>query len=282
MDSGGAGALEERMSELRTGIRKAVLAGEPDRAKTLREELAQTGRDWEAALEAIAGQPAAWPDNGPGGSLLPVRAQVHEALSLLQVPAQPSLLDIVHQAFFGASFQAARVTSLRRDEERSYRSAPDARPYYICSALRAELLSPVRGLLAVSSWPLEQRMIGPLSPRVDLLTAAVNVARAAERVPGTPLPVMRLLSRFAVSVPGARQDPGGTVTARSLIAAAEAELGEHREKDRGARASAAEQARQRLDAAQRLFGPKEPGRLARARLGPAAAVTPAPGRRSSR
>jgi len=71
------------------------------------------------------------------GSLLPLREQVHQALSLLTVPASPRLIATVHEAFFASTFPNARLTSLRRDEERSFRTAPFARPYYICAALTA-------------------------------------------------------------------------------------------------------------------------------------------------
>ena len=70
----------------------------------------------------------------------------------------------MHEAFFAGAIPSVRLTSLRRDEERSFRSAPFARPYYMCAALTAELLAPARGVLAVSTWPLERRVIGSLSP----------------------------------------------------------------------------------------------------------------------
>ncbi len=137
------------------------------------------------------------------GSLLPLREQVYEALSLLQVPAAPKLIATVHEAFFGSTFPTTKVTSLKRDEERSFRTSPFARPYYICAALSADYLSPSRGLLAVSTWQMERRVIGSLSPRVDFLTAAIRVADAIERIPTPPLTARRLLQRFAASIPGA-------------------------------------------------------------------------------
>ena len=65
-------------------------------------------------------EPVDRPD--PLGSLLPLREQVYEALSLLQVPAAPKLIATVHEAFFGSTFPTTRVTSLKRDEERSFRT----------------------------------------------------------------------------------------------------------------------------------------------------------------
>ena len=186
------------------------------------------------------------------GSLLPLREQVYEALSLLQVPAAPKLIATVHEAFFGATFPTTRVTSLKRDEERSFRTAPFARPYYICAALSADYLAPSRGLLAVSTWPLELRVIGSLSPRVDFLTAAIRVAEAIERIPEPPAAARRLLQRFAASVSGAIS-PGGGADPAAVREAARAELTVHREADAKARRAAAERARG-LQHAEQLFG----------------------------
>jgi hypothetical protein len=194
----------------------------------------------------------------PAGSLLPLREQVYEALSLLQVPAAPKLIATVHEAFFGSTFPTTRVTSLKRDEERSFRSAPFARPYYICAALSADYLSPSRGLLAVSTWPMERRVIGSLSPRVDFLTAAIRVADAIERIPTPPSTARRLLQRFAGNIPGATQ-PSATadeVKPGVVRRAAEAELSVHSDADTRMRKEAADRARRQLADAEQFFGTK--------------------------
>jgi hypothetical protein len=268
-------ALERRIDELRVAVREAVLAGDRALAARQRSALTSAERAWEDALEeAAAAQTdpsapagpvaqgriaqgrvaqgrAAEPPARPG-SLLPLREQVYEALSLLQVPAAPKLIATVHEAFFGATFPTTRVTSLKRDEERSFRTAPFARPYYICAALSADYLAPSRGLLAVSTWPLELRVIGPLSPRVDFLTAAIRVAEAIERIPEPPAAARRLLQRFAASVSGAIS-PGGGADPAAVREAARAELTVHREADAKARRAAAERARG-LQHAEQLFG----------------------------
>jgi hypothetical protein len=268
-------ALERRIDELRVAVREAVLAGDRALAARQRSALTSAERAWEDALEeAAAAQTdpsgpagpvaqgrvaqgkvaqgrAAEPPARPG-SLLPLREQVYEALSLLQVPAAPKLIATVHEAFFGATFPTTRVTSLKRDEERSFRTAPFARPYYICAALSADYLAPSRGLLAVSTWPLELRVIGSLSPRVDFLTAAIRVAEAIERIPEPPAAARRLLQRFAASVSGAIS-PGGGADPAAVREAAEAELTVHREADAKARRAAADRARG-LQHAEQLFG----------------------------
>jgi hypothetical protein len=259
-------ALERRIDELRVKVREAMLSGDRTLAAAHRAHLKQAEQDWEDALaEATRTHPGTAPAGlapaasppwsepaDPPGSLLPLREQVYEALSLLQVPAAPKLIATVHEAFFGSTFPTTRVTSLKRDEERSFRTAPFARPYYICAALSADYLAQSRGLLAVSTWPLELRVIGSLSPRVDFLTAASRVAEAIERIPEPPAAARRLLERFAFSIPGASGTGGGARPAAVREAAA-AELAVHTAADTKTRRAAAERAR-RLDGAEQLFG----------------------------
>lgn len=252
--------LERRIDRLRVAVREAVLAGERERANALRRELRQAEQEWEDALARAAesrpeaSQPqAGQPRAAATSSLLPLREQVHEALALLAVPAAPRLIAAVHEAFFTATFPGSKLTSLKRDEERSFRTAPFARPYYICAALTAGLLTPARGLLAVSTWPMECRVIGSLSPRVDFLTAAINVAAAVERLTQPVPAARRLLWRFATSIPGAAED-ANRIDPRRVIHAAEAERKVHEPGDREARGAAARRAREQLDDAQQLFG----------------------------
>lgn len=259
-------ALERRIDELRVAVREAVLSGDPALAKTRRAELKRAEQAWEDALAATvpaapvpagAASGQAVPEPAEPGSLLPLREQVYEALSLLQVPAAPKLIATVHEAFFGSTFPTTRVTSLKRDEERSFRTAPFARPYYICAALSADYLSPSRGLLAVSTWPMERRVIGSLSPRVDFLTAAVRVADAIERIPMPPVTARRLLQRFAASIPGATQPARPDQVRPDVVRqAADAELSVHADADSRMRREAADRARRQLPDAERLFGAK--------------------------
>ena len=255
-------ALERRIDELRVAVREAVLAGDSALASARRAELRRAEQAWEDALAATA--PKQPPVRQAQASLLPLREQVYEALSLLQVPAAPKLIATVHEAFFGSTFPTTRVTSLKRDEERSFRSAPFARPYYICAALSADYLSPSRGLLAVSTWPMEKRVIGALSPRVDFLTAAIRVADAIERIPTPPTTARQLLQRFAGNIPGAAPVPGMLASAALdqlkpdvVRQAAQAELAVHSDADTQLRKEAAARARKQLADAEQFFGVKD-------------------------
>jgi hypothetical protein len=263
--------LERRIVELRAAVRHLVSAGDRAGATALRAELRRAEREWDAALAVLAeeaertggtialelaGQERQTSQRGrQPQSLLPLREQVHQALTLLSVPTAPKLIAEVHTAFSGAGdITGAKLTHLRRDEERSYRTAPGARPYYLCSSLTADHLASARGLLAVSTWPLEQRIVGPLSPRVDFLTAAIRIAEQAARLPADNPAVARLIWRFAANIPGATARAFDKVKPEAVAAAARAELSVHAEADRSDREAAAKRARTQLDDAEQLFG----------------------------
>ena len=253
--------LEQRITRLRTAVREAVLAGDRGHAGTLASNSGSRTEDWEDALTQVqqvgrgdreSSAESAESAAGARPSLLPLREQVHEALSLLAVPAAPRLIATVHEAFFAGTFPTTRLTSMKRDEERSFRTAPFARPYYICAALTADLLAPARGLMAVSTWPMERRVIGSLSPRVDFLTGAIRVAEAIERLPAPVPAARRLLWRFAASIPGAAVSAAST-NPHEVMQAALAELAVH-QADQATRHAAGRRARDQLDEAQQLFG----------------------------
>ncbi|GAA0728080.1 hypothetical protein GCM10010199_41070 [Dactylosporangium roseum] len=247
-------ALERRIDRLRGELRRAATVGDRTHARALRAELRRAEHAWDDALADL--EDRAVPERaGALGRMPPpmlsIREQVHHALTLLGVPAAPKLIIAVHDAFFPGELVAARLTSLRRDEERSFKIAPFARPYYLCPALAADLLSPARGLLALSTWPLETRVVGPLSARVDFLTGAIRVAQRVAQLPEDAHDARRLLWRFAASIPGAA---GGVVDPAIVAELARAELDVHLEADAADRAAAASRAQERLDGAEALFG----------------------------
>jgi hypothetical protein len=285
--------LEHRIAGLRARLRRLLLAGDRAGARAARAELRQAEQEWDTLADRLAPTVAtgaagtagegAQPARGGTGAgaraqaqardgtaaqagpavrevaaagharLLPIREQVYQALTLLGVPSSHRLLVAVQDAFFGPAPPAARLTSLRRDEERSFRAAPYARPYYICAALTADLLAPARGVLAVSAWPMELRVIGPLSPRVNYLSAAIRVAESVQRAPEPGPAALRLLRRFAVNIPGAAGERHAARPER-VIEAARAELAVHRDADESHRRAAAKRARAQLDEAEQLFG----------------------------
>jgi len=247
--------LERRIDDLRAAVRRAAIAGNRLRARELRAELRRVERAWDEALvaEAESAEDAVPASQARTGPLLPVREQVHQVLTVLGVPAAPKLITAVHNAIFAGRLTGGQLTSLRRDEERSFRSAPHARPYYLCCALTADRLAPARGLVAVSTWPLERRIVGPLSHRVDFLIGAIRLAEHLARVDQPTLPALRLLWQFASNIPSAA-DSFDAMAPAQVAKAARAELDIHHESDQTHREAGAARARKQLDELQQLFG----------------------------
>jgi hypothetical protein len=257
MDADAAEEIEKRMAALEAALREAVKGGDRASAAALHGELGQAMRAWESVLGL---EPLAAADAPQAGALLPLREQVHESLALLSVPSSPKRIAQVHQAFFATSFPSSQLTSIRRDEARSFETAPGRRPYYICGALGLDHLEPARGLLAISTWPLERRIVGPMSPSADNLVAAISIAEAVARLPSPPRPALELLARAAAGVPGVPRGSAGSSPDPGLVLrAARAQLDTFQADDERARAGAARQARARLSEAEQMFGPGTPG-----------------------
>ncbi|TYB51496.1 hypothetical protein FXF51_53450 [Nonomuraea sp. PA05] len=236
--------LEQRIDELRAGVRKAMRVRDSATARVLRAELRSAERSWDAL---VSGRQVSSKEEP--ARLVTVREQVHQGLRLLGAAAQPRLVVAVSDAFFGGTIRSSQLTSLRRDEERSFRSSPFGRPYYLCAAL-TDRLSPARGLLTLSTWPLERRVVGPLSLRVDFLTCAISVAEhysEDERA-------LRLLIRMGRNIPGATDGTLALPDPARVVEAARAELRVHAERDTRDRAELAERATAQLGDAARLFG----------------------------
>lgn len=260
-------ALEKRMQQLQEALRQALMQHDTAQVHSLGKQLTRTRHAWNVLCGISEVPDTAQPEVPPGvrpepasavvepNQDVPVRDQVHQALALLTVPASPKLLSQVHQAFFSTPLNTARMTTLRRDEERSFRSAPYGRAYYICPALTFDLLSPARALLALSTWPLEQRLVGPLTQRVHFLTSAVRLADAAEHLAGEagmPQPVQQLLLHYSRNIHD--DAPRGPLDLDALRRAAAAELEIHADDDADTRAEAAQRARQQLGDAEQIFG----------------------------
>ncbi len=248
-DPFGIEELDQRISEVKTEIRKAVSAQDFAQASQLRTQLRALEAQWHSALEIAETSVVA----KPGKIQLPVRETVHQILTLLAVPAAPRTIVAVHGAFFTGELAGNQLTYLRRDEERSFRAAPHGRPYYLCSALTHDRLTAARGLIALSSWPLHRRIVGTLSARVDYLRSAIHLAEHIDRTDRPSSAAQRLLWQVASGIPNASVTFGDARPA-SVIEAAAAELSVHDDDDRVQREQAARRARKQLGEAEQLFG----------------------------
>jgi hypothetical protein len=262
-----AASLEKQIRDLRSAMTAATRRKDSAALASVRAQLRSVQREWEHALDEQATYSTAGtsvPSANMSGDVhaariapnrptVSIRDQVVQALTILGAPAAPRLIASVHEAFYASALRPKRFSTLRRDEGRSYAKSPDARPYYACAALGAESLTAVRGLLAVSTWELERRVIGPLSPRVDFLTHAAAIAERVARTPEPSAESLRLLRRFALNIPGAVGDFADPDPS-DVIRSAQSELDVHIGSDRAARRAAASRARKRLDAVRQLFG----------------------------
>ncbi|MGA5304021.1 hypothetical protein ACPCHT_29145 [Nucisporomicrobium flavum] len=129
-----------------------------------------------------------------------VREQARHALLLLGAPAPAKLVVDVHTALFDGDLSMSGLATVLRDEERQY--DPDTlRPYRICPALHHDL-TVARGLVALSCWPGERRLVSPVAARANALAAVARVAEfVAIRNTAGPA-VLDLLRRLAETVPG--------------------------------------------------------------------------------
>lgn len=255
--------LERRIDGLRTRVRAAVRDRDLSLARELRGELRKAERAWDLQVSSPPepqGETAVR-QQGRARTGPPVRERVRDALGLLQVPAAGRLVVSVYEAFFSESLKSSQLSTLRRDEERTFRRSPYGRPHYVCAAL-TDRLTPSRGLLAVSTWPQERRVVGPRSPRVDFLLSTMRVAARVGELDEPSEKAWRLLARMARNVPeagGGFGEPEPDV----VVMAAEAELAVHLEADTRERAELAERAGRQLDEAARLFGATTLSEIAR-------------------
>jgi len=244
----------DKVAAYQAELARAVEARELERVNELMAQLSVAERRRNRLLQAEA--TAA----GSAGSAPPIREQVIAVLGLLGSPSPVALVRDVSAARFGEIIQPSRLASLRRDEQRSWQAAQrgttrsQARPTYVTPALTYDRFAPMRGVLALSSWSLEARLIGPTSPRADLLRVIARLCDEADHAgdaPWTP-DLRRLLWKFTRTIAGAISADDELTNSR-LRDAAQRELGQITDADKAERSGAAERAR-RLDPEEQLFG----------------------------
>jgi hypothetical protein len=247
-----------------TRVADAIRAGDRDEAVRLTREL-------ERALTTAAGPPAesfladGAPDFAAQPAVVPMahapaparsaRQVITGALAEIGVACRAKIVADYAEARFGQRVEARMLAALRRDERRAW-DKNTARPTYVVPALEGRFFQPVRGLLTLSDWPLERRLLGPWSERADHLAATAQLARQvawlSERDAAVAERLAPVVAGMAASIPGAL-DGAGLDTAR-VAEAAEAELGPLAERDVPWRREAASRARGQLPADQQLWG----------------------------
>ena len=144
-----------------------------------------------------------------------IRDMTIAALNELEVPSAPKALSDYGRIRFDSFLNYRALTSLRRDEQRAWNSRSH-RPVYVVPALEGRRFLAVRGKLALSSWPLAQRLIGPWSERVDHLRATLNLASQYEWLAGQD-PERAARPRHCSGITGKRSPALGLRTRPSPI-----------------------------------------------------------------
>jgi hypothetical protein len=180
-------ALLERSGDLHRRMQRLVDA--------LRKHEFRDGSYPAASFKGLTGDP-------------PIRETVAEILHMVGVPLPARLVSELAAVILDRQAPAARLASVRRDEDRAFRRRPTARPEWIVPALNAINLAAMPRLLALSSWEPERRIVGPRSAHVNHLRAVLALIEQAKRRSWTPTQHQRflaLLRRLAAPVIGGTQ-----------------------------------------------------------------------------
>lgn len=240
--------------------RAADVAGAGDVDTALRLEREADALRRQARLKARRETPPPASTSGTGT----IRDMTIAALNELDVPSAPKALSDYARIRFDTFLNYRALTSLRRDEQRAWSSPRSHRAVYVVPALEGRRFLAVRGKLALSSWPLARRLIGPWSERVDHLRATLNLAAQydwlAEHDPERAARLLAMLGHYAATIPGARLADDTAPDVAQIRRAAEAELAQLEPQDEEWRAEAAARA-ERLHDVEQLFGAPAPAAL---------------------
>lgn len=173
-------------------------------------------------------------------STLPsLREQARHALLLIGAPAPARLVVEVHGALFDGDLSMTGLAGLLRDEERDFDRGVAA-GWRICPALREDDLLALRGLVTLSTWPMELRIP---QPGHDRLAAVVRIAEFITMRESVSPAAAVLLRGLAETVPGGPENLATLAhTAREALP------------ERPAVPAATERRWAGLDERQRLFG----------------------------
>jgi len=121
------------------------------------------------------------PRSADGGR--PLREIVLELLGDAKVPLNSLLIANVLRPLQDRTIPSTRFGTLANDEAKSFDSSRP-KPVYLCHCLTHDEGQAVKRFWARSEWPLEDRIIGPMSGRLLFLEGAawtIRLARAADR-----------------------------------------------------------------------------------------------------
>jgi hypothetical protein len=244
-----AAELLEQSSDLTREAADALASGDLAAAEALEVRADELRRQARMTIARIVRR-----SRSVGGGRLTAREQAITALAEMGVPSPPREIAEFHEARFSSGLDARALASVRRDEAAAWDRDPSSRAAFLVPALDIRFFRPVRGPLTLSSWELEQRLLGASSPRVDHLRLTVRLAELAERLEGEPGQALTAMAaRYAQTVPGA-SDAGHAAEPQRIADAARRELEILAAQDDEERASAAKRAREQLGEAELMWG----------------------------
>jgi hypothetical protein len=250
-------SLLQKATQLAGESAEALARGDNEAAMRLRKE---ADLAWKKAVR-LGKRDAKAPTLSKAPS---ARERAVSALMQLNVPASAKLIAAYCEARSGETFDIKGISSIRRDEFRAWTKRAN-RETYMVPALEGPWFSPSRGRFALSHWPLSQRIIGPLSPRVDHLKICLHLADQVDAYvldSDTGKRMAKLLTEHARSVNCALKNPwesGVDLDTQRIRAAVCAELSQIQAEDEGHRNGQVEHALRILDETKRIWGGKPLG-----------------------
>lgn len=113
----------------------------------------------------------------------PVRAVLLDSLEDLGWPAYTRELALYCEARYGRKIPPTRFGTLAADEVEAYRKSDGkSRPVWLCFALTHDRHEPIKRLLARSDWPVDRRIHGPTTGRIQHLWITNRLCELALRV----------------------------------------------------------------------------------------------------
>jgi len=190
----------------------------------------------------VSGNPSGFPSQK--------REKIVVALDMIGYPSPPSTVSAVVKYMFDTDIQASQFASFRKADERAWHKGKRDKPL-IGPALNAFDLSARPRTVALSTWPLEKRIMGSLSDRADALRtilAARHHWLQGDALWGSLLFIFARDFRFAPPSGGETEAEAEVICSQAEQALALIEM-----QDKEERMAAAERA-SRLDEKSRLFG----------------------------
>jgi len=239
--------IADELNRANQSLVDAVNGGDLATAGRLVDEADRLQRERDKALTAARGAASAGYTTA-----IPVRDRAIHVLNLLGTVTPARLISDLSYAIFDDTIASTALSSLRRDEQRSWGQAQDPmsrtslRDVYVVPALSHDRLAPVRGSWTLSNWSAQRRIVAPLSPRVDLLRARLALADVAER-DGKQSKIDKVLARLA------GQNPFEPIDVDAIRATATAELASIEYVDSLDRSEVAQRC-VAMDAESKLFG----------------------------